>query len=345
MSPAFIKENYRKQSLVGGKVMKINTIAVLAQTNGPEFLERHAERIKEVLPEVNIVVAYEEDELMKKTTDADVLLTWPFKKIDKFCSGAPSLKWVHAFTAGVDRIMNSKVGSMNVRISNTKGIHGYPISDHVLSNIYLFLRAYPTFFRQQLNKEWNKEPRKLMDEASAMTVGIIGLGNIGLEIARKCKLLDMRVLATKNTPFENEWVDRCYPPTQLNELLEQSDFIVITVPLTEATANMIGEQELQLMKSTSVLINVARGGVVNEVALVKALRENLIRGAALDVFSEEPLPTNNPLWDLPNVVITPHMAAQSAYYMDRAVNVIIENLQRFSRDEVLLFEIDKKRGY
>jgi len=326
--------------------MKINKIAVLAHNDGPEFLERHKRRIEEVFPRVEVLVAYEEDELMQKTTDADVLLTWPSKKIEKFCTSAPSLKWIHAFTTGVDGILKqSKVREMDIKLSSTKGIHGYPISDHVLADIYLFLRAYHLFFKSQVKKEWYREPRKVMDEAAGKTVGIIGLGNIGMEIARKCKLLDMKVVATKNTPIQHEWVDQCYSPAQLDELLKESDFVVVVCPLTNATANMIGERELRLMKKSAVLINVARGGIVDQDALLKVLNDKSIAGAALDALDPEPLPSENPLWEAPNVLITPHMAAQSPYYMDRAVEIIIDNLLRFSNGKPLLHEIDKVLGY
>jgi phosphoglycerate dehydrogenase-like enzyme len=182
------------------------------------------------------------------------------------------------------------------------------------------------------------------DESFNKTIGIIGLGSIGMDIAEKCKKLGMRVVGLKRNPVESEWIDQCYSNNGLEKLLNESDFVVIATPLTTDTIKMIGEKELKCMKKTAVLINIARGGIVDEEALQRALEEKVIAGAGLDVTDPEPLPQDSPLWDMPNVIITPHIAAHSPYYMDRA-EVIKRNMERFTKDQELLYEVDKNRGY
>ncbi|WP_338825345.1 Glyoxylate/hydroxypyruvate reductase B [Moorella humiferrea] len=327
--------------------MQIKKIAIFDYEASPFFNENHIKSIQEALPGVEIIYAIKEKELRAKTTDADVLITWPFitEEMVEFCKGAPSLKWIHSIISGVEGLMNSEIRNLDIRITSTKGIHGFPMAEHVLAYIFSFLRALPVFFRSQLKKEWNDEAHVLCDETINKTVGIIGLGNIGMHIAKKCKLLGFRVVALKRTPIQSEWVDKCYSAVEIDQLLKESDFVIVTVPYTPQTHHLIGEKELRMMKKTAYFINVARGGVVDQEALIKVLQENTIAGAGLDVFAEEPLPSDNPLWDLPNVILTPHIAARSPYYMDRAIKVVIENLLRFSRDEELLFEVDKVRGY
>ena len=328
--------------------MKIEKIAILDIEDLSLVKPKHIEEIAAALPGPEIYLAHSSEELAAKTDDANVLITWPFvdRKLVEFCKTAPSLKWVHAFTTGIDGIVQSELGNLDIRITSTKGIHGDPLSDHVLAFIFSFLRTLPFLRNCQAQREWVHDRKRITaDESFDKTVGIVGLGSIGTQIARKCKLLGMRVIATKRSPADSEWVDECWGSDGLDRLLEESDFVVLIVPLTPDTTGLIGEKQLRTMKKSAYLINVARGGVVDEAALIRALNENVIAGAGLDVFTVTPLPADNPLWDLPNVIITPHMAAQSPYYLDRAIKVIIANLLRFSSGENLLYEADKHRGY
>ncbi|HEY8529910.1 MAG TPA: D-2-hydroxyacid dehydrogenase [Paenibacillaceae bacterium] len=320
-------------------------IAILYRVhpNPYEIEERHVERIRQTAPGAEIIRARDEGELLSKTDDADVLLTWGGYQPVAFCGKARSLKWIHAISAGVDGLLSSDIAKMDVTITRTKDIHGIPIANHVLGFMLMFVRQFPLMFRQQQNKVWKKTADA--DELWGKTVGIIGLGSIGGEIARQCKLLGMRVLATKRTPAQSPWVDELYPPEQTGEVFRQADFVVVALPLTPATTRIIGEKELRLMKKTAYFINIARGGVVDEDALIRVLREGAIAGAGLDVFEEEPLPPDSPLWEMPNVIITPHTAADSPLYMDRMIEVFCENLKRFIRGEKLLHEVDKNLRY
>jgi phosphoglycerate dehydrogenase-like enzyme len=330
--------------------MKINKLAIIDFGDMRSVKDYHVDSVKKVLPEAEVILAYGAKDLLSKTDDADVIITWSIPPIVnrdfiEFCKGAKSLKWIHSFIAGVDVFMNSEICDMDIIITCTKGIHSFPMADHTLAYIFAFLRAFPVFIRSQLNRKYDTQAESLCDETYEKTVGIIGLGNIGHYIAQKCKLLGMRVVAVKRTPIESEWVDHCYSNEELGLLLKESDFVVVTVPLTKDTQKLIGEKELRMMKKSAYLINIARGGVIDQEALIRVLKENAIAGAGLDVFEEEPLPQDSPLWDIPNVIITPHVAARSPYYMDRAIKVAIDNLQRYTRDEDLLYKIDKEVGY
>lgn len=326
--------------------MNISKIAILDNKPRPFIQEHHIARIKQVIPGVEVIYAAEAGELMAKTADADVLVTFPYVAgIADFCQHAPGLKWVHGVVSGVDGFMKPEIKDLNIRITSTKGIHGMPIADHVLAYIFSFLRSFSQFKEYQRNKVWGEAIYSSCDETFNKTVGIIGVGNIGLYLAKKCKLLDFRVVGLKRNPIESEWLDKCYANAEIEEFLGECDFVVAVVPLTSETKNMIGERELRMMKNSAFLINVARGGVIDEQALIDALQNNVIAGAGLDVFSQEPLPSSSPLWDMPNVILTPHSAAQSPFYNDRANEVLIENLLRYYNDQELLFEVDKSRGW
>jgi phosphoglycerate dehydrogenase-like enzyme len=176
-------------------------------------------------------------------------------------------------------------------------------------------------------------------------MGIIGLGHVGLELARRAKAFGMRVVATKQHPNSVPGVDRVWGPEGLSHLLGEADYVVMCAALTEETRGMIGEAELRQMKATAYFVNTARGALVLEEPLLRALRKRRIAGACLDVFIQEPLPPENPFWDLPNVFITPHNSAGTPQVMGRALDIFVENLRRYREGEKLMNVVDKKGGY
>jgi len=327
-------------------------IAILDKFNA--YGEKLAGRIRQEFAGYEVIAATEIDQLVNMTDDVDVLITWPFidERVERFCKNATSLKWIQAFTAGVEGIVRSELGKLDIAITATKGIHGQPISDHVIAYIFSFLRSLPALGEFQRQKIWYRsyehpEQSDLASEESFdKTVGIIGLGSIGLCIAQKCKALGMRVVSTKRTPVESPWVDVCYPPDGLDNLLRESDFVVIAAPLTRETDHLIGKQQLQLMKSTAYLINISRGAIVNQPALIDALQNKRIAGAALDTVEAEPLAADSPLWTMPNVIITPHISANSHYSRDvRSYDAILANIRRFANNEPLRYIVNRELGY
>ncbi len=295
---------------------------------------------------VRYVVADDEDSLIREIEDAEVLFAYRIS--EKVAEKAERLKWIQSPFVGVDSLMHEAIREKGVVITCSRGIHYSQASDHTFALILAFARKLPELFMDQKNRVWKVRhpiPFHPLDELAGKTLGIIGLGSIGREIARKGKCFGMKVIGIRKTRKDVEWVDEIHTPENLDLVLQNSDYLVLCVPATAETTNLIGERELKKMKNSAYLINIARGDVVDEKALIRALREKWIAGAAIDVTVEEPLPSGSPLWELDNLIITPHVAGSSPYYWDRAVEIFVENLKRFIRGEELVNVVDWERGY
>jgi phosphoglycerate dehydrogenase-like enzyme len=258
---------------------------------------------------------------------------------------APHLKWVQTSSAGVDTLVGTKLWQSDVILTTTSGIHIIPMREHVFGLMLMFVKHAPVYFANKQTKVWKQH---MPDLLCGKTLGVVGLGRIGEGIARMAKAFEMKVVATRRHVTEQEIsaaVDTLYPADKLPEVLGESDFVVVTVALTEKTRKLIGESELQAMKSTAYIINIARGSVIDEAALTKALKEKWIAGAGLDVFEKEPLPQDSELWTLPNVIITPHVAGIMPDYNARAMEIFCENLRRYLAGQPLINVIDRTRGY
>jgi len=258
---------------------------------------------------------------------------------------APRLKWVQTSSAGVDTLVGTKLWQSDIILTNTSGIHVIPMREHVLGMMLMFVKHAQGYFANKQDRVWEQH---IPDQLCGKTLGVVGLGRIGEGIARTAKAFDMRVVAIRRHVTEQETpaaVDTLYPADKLPEMLGESDFVVVTVALTEETRKLIGEKELRAMKPTAYIINIARGSVIDETALTKALKEKWIAGAGLDVFEKEPLSQDSELWTLPNVIITPHVAGIMRDYNARAMEVFCENLRRYLAGESLINVIDRTRGY
>lgn len=309
-----------------------------------DILPEHINTIQRTAPDARVVRAANENDLVNSGADAEVLLTWGMYRPAAFCRAAVGLEWIHGLSAGVDGLIAvPEISGRRIRVTATKGIHGLTIVEHVLGMMLSFARGFHVLRDRQGRKEWKKYLEA--DEIQGKTVGILGLGNIGRVVAQKCKLMGMRVVALDIQPVEDKMVDHSYPVRDILSLMQESDYVVITLPLTPDTEHLVGEAQLRAMKKTARLINVARGRIVHESALIKALTEGWIAGAGLDVFDTEPLPPTSALWSLPNVILSPHMSAISPYYMNRAIAVFCENLQRFIHGKALLYELNWDTGF
>ncbi len=306
--------------------------------------ERQKSFITEVAPNAKIVSA-DIKHAAEEIGDTEILVAWGFNDIRPFYAQARNLRWIHALTAGVESLLFPETLQDPVLISNSKGIHGIPMAEHVLGLMLNFSRRLNLFRTQQQLHQWKRPPLEDLQEINGKTIAIVGLGAIGHEIAKKAKAMDMRVIAAKREMTQEPFVDHLYRPEQLLEMLSEADFIVVTLPLTDATKNLFGQEQFAAMKSTAFFINVSRGGVVQEDQLISALQNHQIAGAGLDVFVEEPLPETSPFWDLPNAVITPHLSAISPVYLDRAIQLFSTNLACYVDGKSLHTLIDKTRGY
>lgn len=256
---------------------------------------------------------------------------------------ARRLRWVHNFPAGAEPLLYPELRGSSVILTTSKGAHAMPISEHCLTFMLMFTHNLPAFMSMQKEGRWE---RPFIDELAGKTVGIVGLGNIGRELARRCSVgFGMRVVGAARRARPVEHVDRVYGPGELHGLLGESDFVCCILPGTPDTRGLIGEPELRAMKSTAYLINVGRGQHVDTAALLRALREGWIAGAGLDAMDPEPLPADHPLRQMPNVIITPHLAGLTRGTRDRGTTRFVENLKRLQRGETLEGLVDREAGY
>lgn len=262
-----------------------------------------------------------------------------------------SLRWVHSGAAGVGGSLTPEMIESDVVFTNSAGIHGPPVAETVLGYLLHFGRGFDHAVRSQRESRWDKSRFDAADapvrELSRSTVGVVGLGGIGREVAWRVAALGARVLGTRRRPepVGIDGVEVLTGEEGLRELLEVSHYVVLTVPETRETTGMIDAAALARMRPDAVLVNVARGGLVEPGALLAALREGRLRGAALDAFVDEPLPPDDPLWTAPRLLITPHTSAYTHAFWDRESALIIDNLRRYRAGRPLRNVVDKHAGY
>jgi phosphoglycerate dehydrogenase-like enzyme len=282
--------------------------------------------------------------------ETDVLCT--FRPPQDVAERAPNLRWIALPSAGADRVVRAGlVRPGGPVVTTASGVHAIPIAEYVFAMLLMWVRNWPAIVEAQSKRTWARyatweglRGRELHES----TLGIVGLGAIGRQIARLGRYFGMRVVATRRSASPGATdpdVDELVPLAELSHLLASSDFVVIAVPSTPQTHHLIAAEQLRAMKRTSVLVNVARGDIVDEHALVAALRASDIAGAALDVFETEPLPAESPLWALPNVIVAPHLAGSTDAYSRRFTDLFLENLHRYRAGEPLLNVVDAARGY
>jgi phosphoglycerate dehydrogenase-like enzyme len=293
-------------------------------------------------------VAGAKDTLEPILAGTHVLLSNPIVP-DNILSRAPGLKWVQLTSAGADRLIDTPL-PRQLTITTASGIHAIPISEYVIGSMIAFAKGFPRASRSQAASQWQAY---LPTELAGATVAVLGLGAIGGRVAKLAKALDMRVLAVRRSAqrrmngaeCNERFIDEMFPPSELNAVLAESDYIVLAVPLTPDSRHMIGAAELAAMKPNAVIVNIARGAVIDQPALIDALKGHRIGGAALDVTDPEPLPSDSELWSLDNVMITPHISGGTPHYMDRAIELFCDNLRRYANGATLRNVVDPDRGY
>lgn len=280
--------------------------------------------------------------------DTDILVGFSIRP-DQFAL-ARRLKWIHATAAGVGQLMYPELRRSGIVVTNARGIHSIPMAEHILGTIIALARRFPDSLRYQM--QGHSAQQELWDapmpmrELKGQLLLIVGFGSIGRELARRIQPLGMRIWGiTRSGAGDASLTERILPVTKLEEALPQADFVLLAAPETPDSRRMIGEPELARMKRSAYLINVARGTIIDEPALIEALRRRAIAGAALDVTEKEPLPPESPLWKLDNVFITPHVSAVSEHLWERQAELILENLERWFSGRELLNQVDLDRGY
>ena len=295
--------------------------------------------VQAAAPQTTVVVATKE-RLIQELADAEVFYGWHSPEV---FAHAPRLRWIQSSAAGLDKLLTPEMIARRLIITNASGIHASAVAETAWALTLTVARGLHTYIRQQQSHVWNWTT--LYDMFSG-TAGIVGLGGIGRQYARVSRAFDMRVIAvdphltTKPADVAELWgMDR------LPDLLRQSDVVLISCPYTPETHYLLNRDRLALMKPTAILVNIARGGIIDEAALAEALRAGRFGGAGLDVTEVEPLPPDSPLWDVPNLVISPHCGGVSSHRVRKLIEFFCENLKRYQAGQPLLNLVDQHKGY
>lgn len=320
---------------------------LLIKTEGSIPLEtkgKHLEQILSLDRKIEAVAVSSQDtkEIQKQLVDADIIAG--DQGVFPSIKNANKLKWIHSFSAGVEKVLTDEVIKSKVIVSNSSGIHAIPIAEHVLGFMLIFTRKFYDTFKKQQEKIW--EANQDLTELREKTVLVVGLGHIGTEVARLASCFGAHVIAIKhNLKNKPDFVSKVYSIEQLGNVLPSADFVVLALPLTADTKHLFDMEKFKLMKRSGSIINIGRGGLIKENDLITALEQRIIAEAGLDVTEEEPLPKESRLWEMENVVITPHHSGLSEKCMDRTIDLFCVNLKAYIKDEPLPNLVDKKRGY
>jgi phosphoglycerate dehydrogenase-like enzyme len=291
---------------------------------------QYRDRLRRCFPEITIELVDHHSKTGPYIAAADALITFAPMLSSQVLESATRLKWIQALGTGVDNLIDQAALRKDVIVTNVPGIHGAPVSEAALAAMLALARGLPRAIRAQDERQWRRFPAQLLHDK---TVGIFGIGQIAEALAPKCKAFGMRVVGVTSAPRNIAGFDRMHRREELAQVVGDFDFLVLLTPLTAATRNSIDTKIFAAMKPTSYLINLARGGVVDEPALIEALNDKRLAGAALDVFSLEPLPVDHPFWSMPNVIITTHQGGFCDVYIDYALPTVETNMECFLKGD------------
>jgi phosphoglycerate dehydrogenase-like enzyme len=301
-------------------------------------------QVSEAHPDVNFVMARTQDEALKEVEDADAIFGQPGPDVIR---AGKRLKWIQSPSAGVEWMWNTPdLPSLPVTVTNMRGAHAATIAEHFFAMMLFLNRRFPALIEAQRGRKWLRPVDPFPEGLAGKTLGVLGLGNIGRAIAQRGKGFDMYVIATDINDVEQPpYVDELHRLDGLHDMLSRVDYQAISIPITPESRGLIGAAQLELMKPTAYLGIMSRGKIVDEQALVGALKENMLAGVGADVMATEPLPEDDPLWDSPRTILSPHMSGQSALTSTKVAEILSENIRRFKAGEELHNIVVKERGY
>lgn len=305
--------------------------------------ESYRALIEAVVPAERLRVCRETEQLAQCAADAEVLLAFKCPGVAfprDVVVGLERLRWVQLAGAGIDHMV--PFDSARIMVTNASGIHGSTMAEYVIASLVHLRWDFARLWQQQRQRLWIKYD---VPSLHGLTMGIIGAGHVGGAIGRRAREFGMRVIGTRRTGTPIEGFDEVRGADAVAGVLGESDVVVLTLPLTSETRGMIGSRELRCCRPSAVLVNVSRGGIVNEDALAEVLRDGLLAGAILDVFEREPLPPDSPFWDMPNVLVTPHISSEFAGWREAVARLFLSNLERWSGRLPLLNVVDPVLGY
>ncbi|MHB1295712.1 MAG: D-2-hydroxyacid dehydrogenase [Anaerolineae bacterium] len=319
---------------------------LLMGLHGESLADADRARIQAAAPDMELLVSSDRAEIERALDHIEIAVgDLPHDLLPR----AHALRWLQQWGAGVDWLMRQpEAAAMDFTLTNASGVHAVPISEHILAFLFALARRFPAALHAQRAHRWARvgDHHGSVFELAGKTLLLIGVGAIGERTAVIASGVGMTVIGVRRNPdTPAQGVGEMHAMPDLPVLLPRADFVVLTVPLTHETRGMIGEAELRAMKPTSYIVNIGRGGTIQEQALIHALREGWIAGAGLDVFEQEPLPKDSPLWDMENVIITAHYSGSTPHYHERAMAIFLDNLERYKTGRPLRNVVDKRLGY
>ena len=293
----------------------------------------YREQIQAIIPDWELIAGKDKHIWQDHAKDAEIIAGWK-NGLEEYCLTSESkLKWFQSWSAGIDYLPLQEMNSRDLYLTSANGVHTYPISETIFGLMLALTRKIHTYVKNQQKKTWHHAHMGL--EIHEKTIGIIGVGTIGKETAKISKAFGMRVLGVRHSGQPVDYVDEMYTPDQLDQLLPNCDYVVVTLPLTKETNRLFGAEQFKQMKASAFFINIGRGEIVVETDLIQALMEGAIAGAGLDVFETEPLSPESPFWEMENVIVTPHTSGSTENYNQRVIeNILIPNLKAYLSGEV-----------
>ncbi|WP_248925021.1 D-2-hydroxyacid dehydrogenase [Paenibacillus hamazuiensis] len=299
---------------------------------------------------IQVIPCTTEQSAVREVRESDVLCCTGMFFPEAVFSAGTRLELLHSISVGMEPLLCPALRESGVMLTNSRGANAKPVAEHAIALLLALTRNIHLSVRAQTGKTWRRSELRSAVEVEGLTLGLVGFGAIGREIAQKALHLGMKVIAVKRSVSLADRLDQpdgvsLLPMDKLHRMLPEADAVIVCAPLTAQTRTLIGKTELGLMRPTAYIINISRGAVIDEEALIDALREERIAGAGLDVFSAHPLPEESPLWELPQVIATPYISAASPHTMQRAMTIFADNLIRLSCGMPLLNVVDKEAGY
>jgi phosphoglycerate dehydrogenase-like enzyme len=293
----------------------------------------YREQIQAIIPDWELIAGKDKHIWQDHAKDAEIIAGWK-NGLEEYCLTPESkLKWFQSWSAGIDYLPLQEMNSRDLYLTSANGVHAYPISETIFGLMLALTRKIHTYVKNQQKKTWHHAHMGL--EIHEKTIGIIGVGTIGKETAKIAKAFGMRVLGVRHSGQPVDYVDEIYTPDQLDKLLPNCDYVVVTLPLTKETNRLFGAEQFKQMKASAFFINIGRGEILVETDLIQALMEGAIAGAGLDVFETEPLSPESPFWEMENVIVTPHTSGSTENYNQRVIeNILIPNLKAYLSGEV-----------
>lgn len=318
------------------RVLYLQKAEVLAQQQGVV-----SRTLQQALPEAEILFA-DSAETVPRDADIDIVIAPTLPWLPEALARLAAYRWLHFLSAGVEKIWSMDFDKSSILMTKSSGVHGAPMSEYVIGAMLYFTKQFGRFHDQARQAQWQ---RSWLGELTGSQLTVLGLGHIGQCLARRAKAFDMQVVGTQRTPRSLADVDRVVALEDIGPELARTDFLVVCLPLTEATRGLVNDALLSQLRPGAVLVDISRGGVVKSDALLRALDAGTLKGAALDVFEQQPLPAESPLWQRSDLLITPHVSGTTPFYLERALNVLIENLRAYQQGRPLVTSVSVEAGY